>query len=311
MTPDDLDALIDRAWDMHRVGATGQAISMMQVVLGMAPDRADAHAQLAMLLLAQNRRYAARHEVDVALGQDPLHPTVLYACARVCRAEGKLDEAREALERGRGFEPDSDLFVGALAEHIFDVGGDVREALRLVDEALALDPEDADHWALKGRIQRHLGDKDGAKASAEHAMEADADNAAAQLLNGWILLDDGDVDDARAHAVWMLGKDPASRAAFALLTACKASESKVMGLWWHGLANQMHRTDGQRLRRLLGSYVGVQLAVNILIDVGQPAWSARLMMLWTLWALYTWVAAWLFERSLEKELETLELDDDF
>ncbi len=145
-------ALVGRGEALVELGREGEAFEAYQTVLERAPDQPVAQRRVEVL------RFRAVQS-DVALAQGAL-------------AAARLEEARDHYQRAIKASPDSGFLHRDLAdvERRLDNGARARA---LVDRALALDPQDARSWALRGELQDAAGDTEGAMAAYRRALELD------------------------------------------------------------------------------------------------------------------------------------------
>ena len=128
---------------------------------------------------------------------------------------------------------------------------------------------------------------------------------------GRILLHHGKVEEAREHAIWALRSDPSSRGALHLMAAVKARSSFWLGLWWRYSTWMGALGDGRAILVLLAAYVLYRFGVITAQHVGRQNLAEYLSLLWLGIVAYTWFGPMLFRRSLEKELKTVQLREDF
>src|SRR5207248_7581024 len=76
-----------------------QSMEAFQRVLKLDPANADSHYFLGSLLLDQHDLEAAAAEFRAALRLAPLHASAEFGLARTLQRQGKVDEARVAVER--------------------------------------------------------------------------------------------------------------------------------------------------------------------------------------------------------------------
>ncbi|MFO1505505.1 MAG: hypothetical protein U1F23_00265 [Lysobacterales bacterium] len=146
------------------------ARELIEHALALDPDYADAHAALAKALRFQTEASKVRiaevlpqirAEANKALALDPRNVGALIELGAVNQAEGKIAEARVALER-----------------------------------ALAIDPSSADaHVAYGNTLPFALGVRE-----QQEALRLDPANVVAQYNVAWYLLDDGKYEQALAPA---------------------------------------------------------------------------------------------------------------
>lgn len=80
------------------------------------PTDAYARRELAIALVRQRKWDDARHETELANELDPTHPLCQFLLGRIHQAEGRLDEAKQALRRSIAISVDYDPAIAALVE---------------------------------------------------------------------------------------------------------------------------------------------------------------------------------------------------
>lgn len=286
------------------------AIESLRRVLSLDPDLADAHALLALCLAEKKRLHAAQHESGLALALEPESSLALYASGVILTLQRKFKEAEERLRRLLEQEPTHVGGFRALAD-LYGLTGRREEQRELLEKALEIDPESPDTLVDLGEWSLAQGDADGAEKRAREALEILPEHHRALVLMGNVLLFRGRIDEARDHAIWALRNDPASRGALHLMASVKARRSFWLGLWWRYSAWMGALGDGRAILVLLAAYVLYSVGVITAETNDQQRLAEYLSFFWLAIVAYTWVGPMLFRRSLEKELATVQLDDEF
>jgi tetratricopeptide (TPR) repeat protein len=187
-----------------------------------------------------------------------------------------------------------------------------RDAARaLLDEALALAPDDPAVLAELARLALRDGQLDEATRWIDRALRAAPARAESHVVAGYIALRRGDVEAAESHARTALEADAGDRGALELWTAIKARRSVVLGLWWRFSAFVSLRSERHQLGILIGSFVAVRLAIIVAHAIGWEEVSTALYFGWLGFCAYTWVAPSLFRAALKRDLATVVLRDDY
>lgn len=156
------------------------------------PDEADSWLLLGKALQRQGDSSAARPLLARFVERWRLHPeapAAWHLLARGALAARQLDEARRCREQGQNLatwhayhkarrlqiraKPEDPLPRYGLAQ-LWSSVGELERALNALAPCFELDPDFARAWALKGELQRKLGDPAKATASFDRALELDA-----------------------------------------------------------------------------------------------------------------------------------------
>lgn len=300
-----IDGWIEHAERMQRIGNHEGAIDALKRALSEEPTHAAAHALLAQSLLATRRVHAAAREAAEALLLAPELPVALYAFAAAALAQRRWTDARQALDTLLAAEPNDPHNLRLMAE--LRRRDDPRAAVPLLERARALDPDDAHTLTDLGEVMLQLGDVSRADALALAALGQAPELVAAHVLAGRVALHRGDADDAREHVGAALRADPQDQGALWLLTALKARENPLLGLWWRLQVLLGDAGSGRSLAILLGMLVAVRVAVIVAEALEYPGLAMILMYVWLAFCVYTWTAPELFQRMLQRELARVTL----
>jgi hypothetical protein len=156
------------------------------------------------LLLSQKRHALAATELRRQLGEDP-HDFVAHALLAVCLLEQEqLAEAQAEAELAIHLAPEYDFAFYALAL-IEDRQHHPKQALAAINEALALDPNDADYYHLLGQLRLQSGQWQAALQAAETGLSLDAEHADLHGLHARALARQGRTQEAGTAARSALG----------------------------------------------------------------------------------------------------------
>lgn len=151
------------------------------------------------LLLSQQRHAHAAQELRRQLAQDP-HDFVAHALLAVCLMEqDELAEAQSEAELAIHLAPEYDFafYALALVEHRRH---HPKEALAAINEALALDPNDADYHHLLGQLRLQSGQWQAALQAAQIGLALDAEHAGLHGLHARALARQGHAAEAGTAA---------------------------------------------------------------------------------------------------------------
>ncbi len=166
-----------------------------------------AHLERAQLLLAQSRPADAEQEVMRALITEPAEPRALALLALSRVEQGKRESALQAARDAIGLAPDVSYYHFVHAEILHRVD-QTEDAFRAVQEALRLDPADADNFALLAAIELSRRDWSGALAASENALALNAEHVTAINLRSIALVRLGRKSEAMAAVDFALDREP-------------------------------------------------------------------------------------------------------
>lgn len=301
-----VEQLIERAHTQIGHGDLAGAIESLRQALSADADHASAHAMLALCLHDQRRLHAAEHEARLALGLDPDLALAHYAMGMAALAQRRFASADEHLHRAMRLEPENTHYLQGLAR-LYTLWDRPKEALPLLEKARELAPDDAESWAALAQYALQQRAFERAEPLARHALQLDPENTDALLAMGEVRLLQGNTAEAREHALLVLRQNANHEGGVHLLTAVKARESLLLGVWWR--FNSFF-TGGSIMRRvvmLLGFYLAYRVALLVLGDLGYERAQLPLTLAWLAFCVYTWVGPGLFQKQLARELEPAQL----
>lgn len=166
-----------------------------------------AHLERAQLLLAQSRAGDAERESMLALSVQPENPQALALLALSRIEQDKRDSALEAAESAVGLAPDVPYFhyVHAVVLHRSDREED---AFRAVQEALRIDPSDADNFSLLSSIELARRRWPAALEAAEQALALNPEHVGANNLRAMALVRLGRKEEAMQTVDFALNRAP-------------------------------------------------------------------------------------------------------
>lgn len=165
----------------YQTGNKDQGIAALERALELSPDYADAHANLANMLVMREQfaRAEAHLERALATAPDALPPRITLALIR--RHSGRPDEAEALLRPALESNPDNVAVRFGIANTLMALGR-VQEALDHVLRAIALDGGIADMHRLQAYALAKLGRLDEAMALYRKRIEDAPDDAEARHL---------------------------------------------------------------------------------------------------------------------------------
>ena len=291
-------------------GNVDGAIRVLQQALAENPDEEDAHALLAICLLDKKRVYAAHHEAQLALSLDSGSELANYAKAHVEIARRKFKEAEDHVEHLIQSNPiNADYY--RLKAHLFELTHRKQHMQLLLEKALSLDPEDPDTLASLSRY--HLGSNDSqlAEQYALQALSIEPEHEASLVAMGYVLLEKNKTKEAKEHAISALQINPNDARALFLLSAIKTKSNLFLGLWWRYNSWMAKIGPTKAIFVLLVAFVCYRLGNLVATDLGRVDVANIINFGWLAIVIYTFVGPALFNKSLRKELQGVNLRDGF
>ena len=301
---------LDLAIQLMRLGQLDGALDQLRALLAEDPEDGRAHALLASVLLDQKRLTAAEHEARLALLIEPEGTLALHVSARVAIAKRDFDRAKVLLDQLSAQNP-GDAEAKRWQARVAGLQGRREERGRLLEAALALDPEDADLLSDLADHHFECGRIDEAERWAVRALELEPGHADSLVSMGFILLRRGRVTEAREHAIWALQQDPSDERALALLVAVKARSNFFLGLWWRWSAFMGSLGDHRAVLVLLAAFVLYRVVTVTAAHYEYEDLARYIQFLWLGIVAYTWIGAGIFQSALRRELQTVVLRKDF
>ncbi len=132
-----------------------------------------------------------------------------HANLGICHARnGHFDRAEAAFRRGLEVCPGSPEIRDELAAHLLSQGGDLQEALKLSEEAVALGRDEIRHLMTLAEVRLASGDDEGTAEAYRTVLSLDPENPEAHLELGILHERRGETAKAEEHFVESLKTDP-------------------------------------------------------------------------------------------------------
>ncbi len=158
----------------------GNAASRRALELG--PDLAEAHLSSGLTHSLSMRFTEAEREFEFAMKLDPKLFEAVYHYGRARYAQGEYAEGAKLFERACALRPEDFQAPSFLAQCYLGMGlkdearAMQRKALRLIDERLALNPDDARACQLGATMAANLGEREAATDYARRALTINPDD---------------------------------------------------------------------------------------------------------------------------------------
>jgi len=301
---------LDIALHFLRLGNTPAAIDALRELLADEPDNSDAHAVLSQALLSQLRVEAATHEASLALQLDPNSSLAHYSMANCQLLNAQPVKALDAANQAVELEP-LDHQNHLLKARCHARLEQKEQAKQSLDEAIRIAPESPKALVALGSHYLDNGDTPKAGELALAALAANAGDSDAHLLMGRVKLRNGDSQGAKEHAVFAIQQSPDDTEALVLIAEIKASENKLLGIWYKFNTFMSTLSSTKQIAWLIGAYVFFNLCSQLLRDFGFPTASTVTSFLWLFLVIYSWVGIPYFKRLINKEISKVRLSPDF
>jgi Tfp pilus assembly protein PilF len=169
----------------------------------------------ALILIEQSRYHLAITEIEKQLQIDP-NSSFAHALLSICFIEMNRDrEATEAAKTAVILAPDLPDTHYNLAKVLY-IRKQFKLAKKAIREAICLEPEVADYFALLSVIQLAQGDRTQALASAERGLSLDAQHLLCLNLRAMALLRLHRYQEAESTLEAAIFQDPENTAAYAI-----------------------------------------------------------------------------------------------
>ncbi|HLL12848.1 MAG TPA: XrtA/PEP-CTERM system TPR-repeat protein PrsT, partial [Rubrivivax sp.] len=203
--PEDAAPRLGLAAAMLRMGQAAEAISTLQPLLSSDRPSTDA-LQLAASAHLQNGDAAKADQYYEralkAMADDP-RAKVALVLSKVAKGDST---ALASLEAMAATDKDAVADMALVSHHLST--GDLKAALKYVDQLQRKLPEDPLPHLLRGRVLRQMNDNVGARASLERVLLADANHFAAISELATLDLAENKIDQLRARFEGLLKREP-------------------------------------------------------------------------------------------------------
>jgi tetratricopeptide (TPR) repeat protein len=212
--PEDADMLINAGLTAFDTADYAGAMSFFEQALEVAGDGADGPQKSgARTFRANTLDMLGRYPEAVAAYEEVIRETPewweAHANLGICHVRnGHPEDAEAAFRRGLRECPGSPEIRDELAAHLLAENGDLQEALRLSEEAVALGRDEVRHLYTLGEVRLALGDEAGAEEAYRSVLLLDPEDPNAHLELGLLHEQRGAADEAEEHFIEALKSDP-------------------------------------------------------------------------------------------------------
>ena len=199
LAPDYKQAHYQLALLLDRAARPSEALARYDQVLALDPDYAEAATRRAATLAALGRAAEAIGILNARIAAASADVAALQALSVVLRQQGRLQEARTALERGLAsglFAAPDEARLRTELGGIFAIQGQLRPALTHLQAAQRLDPTQAETSFLLGMVEADLGRPGEAARALATALAVRPDLTPARLRLASLLAQTDRCDEA-------------------------------------------------------------------------------------------------------------------
>jgi tetratricopeptide (TPR) repeat protein len=209
--PEDADMLINAGLTLFDAADFAEAYAFFEKAVEAATEEEQRSG--ALTFRANALDMLGRYDEAVAAYEEVIAETPewweAHANLGICHARnGRMERAEAAFRRGLADCPGSPEIRDELAAHLLAQGGDLQEALRLSEEAVALGRDEIRHLITLGEVRLALGDEEGTAEAYRAVLALDPENPDAHLELGILHERRGEPTEAEEHFVESLKADP-------------------------------------------------------------------------------------------------------
>ena len=209
--PEDADMLINAGLTLFDAADFAEAYAFFEKAVEAATD-VDQRSG-ALTFRANALDMLGRYDEAVTAYEDVIAETPewweAHANLGICHARnGHMERAEAAFRRGLEDCPGSPEIRDELAAHLLAQGGDLQEALKLSEEAVALGRDEIRHLITLGEVKLALGDDEGTAEAYRAVLALDPENPDAHLELGILHERRGETTEAEEHFMESLKADP-------------------------------------------------------------------------------------------------------
>ncbi|MEM7798473.1 MAG: tetratricopeptide repeat protein, partial [Chloroflexota bacterium] len=197
----------------------------LRQIVNWQPERADGWAILADLELILGNGQACIHYADIALDLSEAYPIAHYTKGRCLHDVGEYEAALIHYDRYIWLRPDEDAYAYFNRGLVYNLLGDVEEAIADVDRALELDSQIADIYAFRSNLQRRRGNLEAAAADANWSLALERRPAGIKAYVSSLMASES-FNDADAEIAALLRSAPHDMEAHYLNTVSMIAQSR-------------------------------------------------------------------------------------
>ena len=211
--PEDADMLINAGLTLFDASDFAEAYAFFEKAVEAATEEEQRSG--ALTFRANALDMLGRYDEAVVAYEEVIAETPewweAHANLGICHARnGRMERAEVAFRRGLADCPGSPEIRDELAAHLLAQGGDLQEALKLSEEAVALGRDEIRHLVTLGEVKLALEDDEGAAEAYRAVLALDPENPDAHLELGILHERRGEAAEAEEHFIESLKADPSN-----------------------------------------------------------------------------------------------------
>jgi len=211
--PEDADMLINAGLTLFDASDFAEAYAFFEKAVEAATEEEQRSG--ALTFRANALDMLGRYDEAVVAYEEVIAETPewweAHANLGICHARnGRMERAEAAFRRGLEDCPGSPEIRDELAAHLLAQGGDLQEALKLSEEAVALGRDEIRHLVTLGEVKLALEDDEGAAEAYRAVLALDPENPDAHLELGILHERRGEAAEAEEHFIESLKADPSN-----------------------------------------------------------------------------------------------------
>jgi tetratricopeptide (TPR) repeat protein len=211
--PEDADMLINAGLTLFDASDFAEAYAFFEKAVEAATEEEQRSG--ALTFRANALDMLGRYDEAVVAYEEVIAETPewweAHANLGICHARnGRMERAEAAFRRGLADCPGSPEIRDELAAHLLEQGGDLQEALKLSEEAVALGRDEIRHLITLGEVKLALEDDEGAAEAYRAVLALDPENPDAHLELGILHERRGEAAEAEEHFIESLKADPSN-----------------------------------------------------------------------------------------------------
>jgi tetratricopeptide (TPR) repeat protein len=185
---------------LGRKGSLGDAVKLLQSLIGAGGEDSDVYAFMAVVQLDAGDAPGAEHSIRKALEPDPNDTSLLITLSSIQDKAGQYKESEATLRRVLELDPDNSTALNNLGYFLTERKERLDEALQLIQRAVNIDPTNGSFLDSLGWLYFQMGKLPEAKRYLEQAVTYEHQSSTIREHLGDLYAKIGDT--ARARQYW-------------------------------------------------------------------------------------------------------------